>query len=104
MKIEVKAARKIIAVAFGSNVDTNNMIVVKSESGDEVKLHNDDVLFSVSAIKAKKDEEQKERWMYSVLCSDSETNMMSWKYVHPTTREVYDDPSEVSFETLPFAA
>ena len=104
MKIKVDEARKIIMAVFGKGVDTSAMSVFESDNDEEVKLYNNDVMFTVSIIYAKHSTEDKARWIYNIVCSDSETNQMSWKYAHPKTLEVFDDPSQAKFETLPFAS
>lgn len=104
MQIDVEIARMVISNAFGSPVDTNDMIVKESKTNHEVKMYNDDTLFSVSVITAKRTVDDCAKWLYSVLCSDESTGKAAFKYVHPITNAVYDDPRQVDFATLPFAA
>ena len=70
-----------------------------SES-QEVKLVDGCGLYSISKVCCENQEHGK-RWMFSVLRCDNETNRVVFKYVHPETLDVFDDPNLVDVSTLP---
>jgi hypothetical protein len=100
--LDVQSAKTAIQFAFPAESDLNSLEIMQSGEARDIKLFNNDVLYSVSVIMAKRSEEDCERWLYSVLKSDVATNEIAWKYVHPITNVVYADPGAVDYKTLPF--
>lgn len=101
--LAIDKVKSIIVNVFPSDCDIKSLKSIEG-SADDVKLSSGKVFYSVSVIMSKHTDENKERWMYNVLRANEETNETVWKYVHPTTKEVYDDPNMVDYKTLPFVA
>ena len=104
IKIDEEVAKRVLASVMGSSISIDDMAVKKSESNHEIKIYNDDILFSISVIAAKRAIDDCARWVYGVLCSDSASGCASLLYVHPITNTVYDDPRKLDYTTLPLAA
>jgi hypothetical protein len=100
--LDVQSAKTAIQFAFPDKLDLNALEVMQGNGSQDIKLFNDDVLYSVSVIMARHSEDDCSRWIYCVLKSETNTNKVFWKYVHPITNVVYTDPSVVNYETLPF--
>jgi hypothetical protein len=67
----------------------------------ESKITDWDNSYTISQVRETKSGLQQDRWIISVLRVNNETNQVVFKYVHPITMEVFDDPHLVDIATLP---
>ena len=95
--------KKILGIAFPRHpiLDMNILYQTSVEGLKEIKITDGYNLYNVSQIVGTKAGLKTDHWILSVLRVDYDTNQVVFKYVHPETMEVFDDPNLVNIETLP---
>ena len=73
---------------------------VKTEGLKEVKVCNGNDYYCISQMVGTRGDVNDDRWAIAILKLDAE-NLLTYKYMHPTTQEIVMNPSELDIATLP---
>lgn len=77
-----------------------SVLYTKTEGLKEVKVCNGNDYYCISQIVGTRGDVNDDRWAIAILKLDAE-NLLTYKYMHPTTQEIVMNPSELAIATLP---
>lgn len=100
---DIDNLKKLIELAFPRQpiIDVNVLYQKTTDGLTEIKISDGYSLYNVSQVAGTVAGSKTNHWIFSVLRVDNEENRVVFKYIHPDTMEVFDDPNLVDIATLP---